>query len=255
MEQNKERNPGSLTATRLFIVFAQELEFDNERTLQSCLDYAKLDPSDGSVIDRIMVLLPKRLLLLHALCWRNEFSPFIFLTVKDKEDYEDMRRNACDIVFESLKFARKTASPPWRYLVSFAASGSLFHHSSCFADKFWQSVFLSLPKKRPQIVTEEKHGLAILKTHFCYYTYGKSSRLFIRWMSYSHSLSPSADELQDFTTLPDLMDPLVDLWHPSMTDMNDTCNRIQITFSFLLFLLLILPKREREWKAWLFYWC
>lgn len=66
LEQNKESNPGSLTAARLCIEFAQEVEYDNELTLKACLNYAKLDSSDSSVIDRIMELLPTCLSHLFA---------------------------------------------------------------------------------------------------------------------------------------------------------------------------------------------
>ena len=131
--------------------------------------------------------------------------------MKDNPDYKSLCKTACDIAFDSLRFARRNASQPWRYLASFAASGKIFHHSSCYTDRFWQSVFLSIPKKRPQIVTQERHYLSILKAYFCFYVYGKSSALYIHWMTYSHSLSPSADEDLDFRTLPDLLEPLIDL--------------------------------------------
>ena len=62
VDQYRERNPSSLPAEKLCLEFANELEFRNERTLQACLDYAKMDSSDGSIIDRIMELLPECLL-------------------------------------------------------------------------------------------------------------------------------------------------------------------------------------------------
>lgn len=140
--------------------------------------------------------------------------------MKNLEDYEDLCKNACDIVFDSLRFARKTASQPWRYLASFAASGYLFHHSSCFKDRLWKSVFLSVPKKRPQIVTEGKHALSILKAHFCFHAYGEKSVLFTRWMKYSNSHSPPDEEHPDFTPSPELLKLLIDLKILHSVDLN-----------------------------------
>ena len=74
------------------------------------------------------------------------------------------------------------------------------------------NIFLSVPKKRPQTVTQDKHTLSALKTYFCYHAYGKTSDLFVRWATYTHSLNPSAsEEYLDLTELPELQDPLLEL--------------------------------------------
>ena len=63
VEQYHERNQDSITAARFCLFFADDLDYDDERKLQACMDYAKLDCSNCAVINTMMELLPKGLQL------------------------------------------------------------------------------------------------------------------------------------------------------------------------------------------------